>query len=165
MSSTWLLSLSAQVPFLFTPLHLRYSSVPCNRLLKVVTVCLEYRNNRAFLHESLTRDTRMSVLQVMPFFEFHSCNAGGKQQQQVKGNDVEPATTAKRAPLAPKMKLRCPYCRSWFSRTKARLLCSSCKHCHVCSHLCPSFLDLSSVYCVLDSCCGERVHAEQAPKV
>ena len=51
--------------------------------------------------------------------------AGTRQQ---KGNDMEPA---KRAPIPPKVKLRCPYCRSWMSRTKARLLCSTCKHCHV----------------------------------
>lgn len=38
---------------------------------------------------------------------------------------------AQLAPDAPRLRLRCPYCRSWFSRAFARLRCSTCEHCMV----------------------------------
>lgn len=42
-----------------------------------------------------------------------------------------PPALAQLAAEVPRLRLRCPYCRSWMSRAFARLTCSTCEHCMV----------------------------------
>lgn len=58
---------------------------------------------------------------------------GTAEPARVTHGDISlaPPAPAQLAAEVPRLRLRCPYCRSWVSRAFARLTCSRCEHCMV----------------------------------
>lgn len=74
-----------------------------------------------------------TVLQTYAPPDMQPARAGTAEPARVTLGDISlaPPAPAQVAAEAPRLRLRCPYCRSWMSRMFSRLTCSKCEHCMV----------------------------------